>query len=681
MTSGYRNLQKNFSEFVVSNDDFEVNEEVEQPLKPSKDRFRKVELVRKVKKDGVDDDNDYVRIELSSTGQYFGNQIDILAHTDYHPAIVQFEGFGYYPEHFAITRYYPNGSLQHMLKKKKKPSHWTGTMKSITVFGLVSAVAHIHNLHDDGNDDFSIRYLCPENIIFDSENHPRLIHYFYGNEKLGKSKNAYIPPELHRNPNGERYNEDVWALGMILYEILTGHEPYKGQDEDEIKELVKSGELPELPEESEETNHIIGIIQNCLDKNPKNRPLPYMIYHHLNTTTDPLFPETNQVTYDNYRNKVSELTADSKEFKSYRDFIEDAKPSKDDIFEKAKSGDLYSLVLAGRYYQKGLNGTKQDPEKGFKYYMKAAKKNYPIGLYNASVCLMKGIGCEEDPEESFKLMKKAADLDLERAVSIYGLMLKEGNGTKQNLKKAIDVFKKGAEKNYGDCLYELGCLYYEGCSEFKKDTKKALQYYTSAASLGLSKANNDIAYHYYQKGVEKDDDESIQKAIKLYKKAANQKSTNSLINLGIIYQKGNYVDKDEAQAAKYFKKAADLGDTQGMVRYGICLKNGTGVDKSSKEAKKMFKKAADNDDKTGMHQYAKMLYDDDDIEEAAKYFKMAADRNAFQSAFYYAKILIKGEGDMDKDLKKGKKYLEKYKSKVDEEKWLPGTKELTKLVK
>lgn len=130
-------------------------------------------------------------------------------------------------------KYYPNGSLQHILKEKKTNNEihpeWNGTMKSICAYGLVAAVTHC--THDEENDDFSIRYLCPENIVFDDQNHPKLIHYIFGNEDLGKSSPAYIPPELYENPNGERYDEDVLAIRMILYEILTGHPPFEGKSE------------------------------------------------------------------------------------------------------------------------------------------------------------------------------------------------------------------------------------------------------------------------------------------------------------------------------------------------------------------------------------------------------------------------------------------------------------------
>ena len=154
-------------------------------------------------------------------------------------------------------------------------------MKSKCVFGLVAAVTHIHNTFTPINKNFSIRYIFPENIVFDTLNEPRLINFVFGDESLGTTPNAYIPPELHEDPNHSRLDEDIWQLGMLSYEIVTGHKPYEGKSEEEIKELVINGELPELPPPNPDTDHMIGIIQNCLEKDPNKRPLPYMLFYHL----------------------------------------------------------------------------------------------------------------------------------------------------------------------------------------------------------------------------------------------------------------------------------------------------------------------------------------------------------------------------------------------------------------
>lgn len=103
------------------------------------------------------DDEEYVSIQLSSIENLFAQQVDLFVQTDYHPSIVQLEGYEFYPWHMAVTKFYPNGSLQHMLKEIKENSEdhpeWNG---------LISAVTHLHCIHDEKNDNFSIRYLCSE---------------------------------------------------------------------------------------------------------------------------------------------------------------------------------------------------------------------------------------------------------------------------------------------------------------------------------------------------------------------------------------------------------------------------------------------------------------------------------------------------------------------------------------
>jgi uncharacterized protein len=65
--------------------------------------------------------------------------------------------------------------------------------------------------------------------------------------------------------------------------------------------------------------------------------------------------------------------------------------------------------------------------------------------------------------------------------------------------------------------------------------------------------------------------------LKWYRKAADQGNANAQFNLGKMYDDGDGVPQDHAEALKWYLKAADQGNASAQFNLGKMYDNGQGV--------------------------------------------------------------------------------------------------------
>jgi predicted Ser/Thr protein kinase len=144
-----------------------------------------------------------------------------------HPAIVAVYDFGEEDgQPYFVMRYMTGGSLSDRMKK--------GPM---TVQEAAHLVAHIAPGLDEAHAKHIVhRDLKPGNILFDQFNEPYISDF--GIAKLSESQTnvtgsaiigtpAYMSPEQAQG-EGIDGRSDIYALGVILFEMLTGQQPYHG---------------------------------------------------------------------------------------------------------------------------------------------------------------------------------------------------------------------------------------------------------------------------------------------------------------------------------------------------------------------------------------------------------------------------------------------------------------------
>ncbi|WP_455218061.1 serine/threonine protein kinase, partial [Kaarinaea lacus] len=85
---------------------------------------------------------------------------------------------------------------------------------------------------------------------------------------------CYMSPEQIRRDTDISYSTDIYSLGSVLYEVLTGQPPFNSDKTYEILDMVQNQE-PEKPSEISKFR-VPRILENlclkCLDKDPARRP-------------------------------------------------------------------------------------------------------------------------------------------------------------------------------------------------------------------------------------------------------------------------------------------------------------------------------------------------------------------------------------------------------------------------
>jgi hypothetical protein len=99
--------------------------------------------------------------------------------------------------------------------------------------------------------------------------------------------------------------------------------------------------------------------------------------------------------------------------------------------------------------------------------------------------------------------------------------------------------------------------------------------------------------YYFGNGVEKDSE----KAIKWYRKAADQGHAKAQYSLGVMYDSGEGVEEDDEQAVDWYRKAAGQGHAMAQSNLGAMYYNGEGVEKNIRRAYLWMSLAANQEHK------------------------------------------------------------------------------------
>ena len=141
-------------------------------------------------------------------------------------------------------------------------------------FYAIEMLLALECLHKNG---VIYRDLKPENVILDAQGHLKLTDF--GLSKLQKQADVmtftfcgtpeYLAPEIIKG-KGHNNAVDWWSLGLMIYEMLSGINPFKvrGKTNAQRLQMITDEHIPMMPMFTEEAKSILA---GLLQKDPQMR--------------------------------------------------------------------------------------------------------------------------------------------------------------------------------------------------------------------------------------------------------------------------------------------------------------------------------------------------------------------------------------------------------------------------
>lgn len=184
-----------------------------------------------------------------------------------HPHIVPVYDVGEHEGyHYLSMEYVTGGSL-----KSRIQNGMSGADAETVLRQLASA------LHYAGEHHFIHRDVKPDNILFRADGSAVLMDFgiassMLNDATLSKSRQMgtpkYMSPEQHR-AQPLTPQSDLYSLGCVFYEMLTGNPPYKGEDVAAMAAAHLRQPIPLMPVNM---RHYQPLLRAMLAKDPADRP-------------------------------------------------------------------------------------------------------------------------------------------------------------------------------------------------------------------------------------------------------------------------------------------------------------------------------------------------------------------------------------------------------------------------
>jgi serine/threonine protein kinase len=188
----------------------------------------------------------------------------------HHPNIVKL--FGHFEDNiycYLVMEYIEGGELFSYIPEEGKSKLSTQQIASL-IRDVISAIYYLHNM----NPQIIHRDIKPENILINSNMKAKITDFGWSTYiKPGDIRNSVCGTPIYMAPemiNKKGYNEkvDIWCIGVLLFELLTGDQAWAGENIETVKYNICHLRIS-WPENM--NSYAEDLISKILKSNPEER--------------------------------------------------------------------------------------------------------------------------------------------------------------------------------------------------------------------------------------------------------------------------------------------------------------------------------------------------------------------------------------------------------------------------
>ena len=202
--------------------------------------------------------------------QRFKREAETLRKLD-HPNIVKFlDTFEHEGQYVIVMEYLPSGSLHELIKKDRLPIEQARSIALELCDALIRS-HHLNIIHRD---------IKPENVLLTTDGKPKLADFGVARLSEGTRMTRsgaqvgtpfYMSPEAWEGRTLEA-QADIWSLGVMFFEMLTGQVPFGGDTGASVMNKVLTAPPPDLKKlRADAPPGLAKIVSRMLTRDKKQR--------------------------------------------------------------------------------------------------------------------------------------------------------------------------------------------------------------------------------------------------------------------------------------------------------------------------------------------------------------------------------------------------------------------------